>query len=95
MKQFNSPHPGEFIKSVYLEPFGLSVNEVSKNLNVHSSTLGRLINRKSDVSAEMALKLEKVLGRTAESWLLMQTQYNLANARLTNDISNLKAIKFA
>ena len=95
MEQFNPPHPGEFIKAVYLEPFGLSANEVSKKLDVHSSTFGRLINMKSDLSAEMAVKLEKVLGRSAESWLLMQDQYDLANVRLTNDFTNLEAIKFA
>ncbi len=93
-QQHNPPHPGEFIKEVYLDPLGLSANEVSKRLGVHSSTFGRLISGKSDVSAEMAIKLEAVLGRSAESWLLMQDQYDLADVRSTVDVSGLSAISF-
>ena len=93
-QQHNPPHPGEFIRTVYLEPLKLSANEVSKKLGVHSSTFGRLVSEKSDISAEMAIKLEAVLGRSAESWLLMQDQYDLANIRPTVDVSGLTAINF-
>ncbi len=93
-QQHNPPHPGEFIRTVYLEPLKLSANAVSKKLGVHSSTFSRLISEKSDVSAEMAIKLEAVLGRSAESWLLMQDQYDLANIRPTVDVSGLTAINF-
>ncbi|HEC00452.1 MAG: HigA family addiction module antidote protein [Alphaproteobacteria bacterium] len=93
-QQHNPPHPGEFIRTVYLEPLKLSANEVSKKLGVHSSTFGRLVSEKSDVSAEMAIKLEAVLGRSAESWLLMQDQYDLANIRRAVDVSGLTAINF-
>jgi len=93
-QQHNPPHPGEFIRTVYLEPLKLSANEVSKKLGVHSSTFGRLVSEKSDVSAEMAIKLEAVLGRSAESWLLMQDQYDLANIRKAVDVSGLTVINF-
>lgn len=93
-QQHNPPHPGEFIRTVYLEPLKLSANAVSKKLRVHSSTFGRLISEKSDISAEMAIKLEAVLGRSAESWLLMQDQYDLANIRPKVDVSGLTAINF-
>jgi antitoxin HigA-1 len=93
-QQYNPPHPGEFIKEVYLKPLELSANEVSKKLGVHSSTFGRLISGKSDISAEMAIKLEAVFGRSAESWLLMQDQYDLADVRSTVDVSGLTAISF-
>ena len=55
-QQHNPPHPAQFIKEAYLDPLELSANEVSKKLGVHSSTFGRLISGKSDVSAEMAIK---------------------------------------
>lgn len=94
LQQHNPPHPGQFIKEVYLVPLKLSANEVSKKLGVHSSTFGRLISGKSDVSAEMAIKLEAVLGRSAESWLLMQDHFDLANIRSTVDVSGLSTITF-
>ncbi|MDP2697490.1 HigA family addiction module antitoxin [Thalassospira sp.] len=94
MQQFNPPHPGEFIREVYLEPLGMSANEASKKLKVHSSTFGRLIGGKSNVSPEMALRLEAVFGRSAESWMAMQDGYDLAQARPKFDISGLEPVLF-
>ncbi|MBV1883572.1 MAG: HigA family addiction module antidote protein [Pseudomonadales bacterium] len=95
IQQYNPPHPGGFIKRVYLEPYGLGSNEVSAKLQVSASTFNRLINEKSDVSPEMALKLSKVIGRSPESWLLMQDNFNLSKAKNKIDLSNYDAIKFA
>lgn len=95
IQQHNPPHPGGFIKRVYLEPNGLGSNEVSAKLKVSASTFNRLINEKSDISPEMALKLSKVLGRSPESWLLMQDNFDLWKARNTIDLSSYESIKFA
>ncbi len=73
----NPPHPGEFIHSVYLEPFGMSSRALAESLNVAPSTLNRVITGKSGISAEMALRLSKALGRSPESWLAMQGHYDL------------------
>lgn len=94
IKQFNPPHPGGFIKRVYIEPHDISANEVAKKLDVSPSTFNRLINEKSDVSPEMALRLSKVLGRTAESWMLMQDNYDLAKAEKSVDISKCEPVSF-
>lgn len=81
MLQFNPPHPGAFIKRTYLEPYGLRSVDVANNLKVSSSTFSRLINEKSVVSPIVALKLSKVLGRSPESWLAMQRNYDLWKAK--------------
>ena len=81
MTMHNPPHPGEFIKEVYLEPFGLSYRKVAAMLNVAPSTFNRLIKGQSNISSEMALRLSKTLGRSPESWLIMQNNYNLWHAR--------------
>ena len=65
------PHPGEFIEGVYLEPCGLSIRQLAKRLDVSASTLQRLIAGKSRVSPDMALRLSRVLGRSADSWLTL------------------------
>lgn len=77
MAMHNPPHPGEFIREVYLLPYGLSVRALAENLGVSPSTITRVINGASAVSPEMALRLAKALGRSPESWLAMQHNYTL------------------
>ena len=81
MSMHNPPHPGEFIREVYLEPLGVSYRTVAANLKVSPSTFSRLINGQSNVSPEMALRLSKTLGRSPESWLAMQNNYDLWQAK--------------
>ncbi|PIQ43480.1 MAG: addiction module antidote protein, HigA family [Gammaproteobacteria bacterium CG11_big_fil_rev_8_21_14_0_20_46_22] len=77
MNMYNPPHPGEFIKETYLAPYGLSVRYLASHLKVSPSTINRLINGESSVTPEMALRLSETIGRSAESWLAMQAQYDL------------------
>ena len=81
MGMYNPPHPGEFIREVYLEPLGVSFRVVAEKLKVSPSTFHRLIKGQSNISSEMALRLSKTLGRTPESWLAMQDNYNLWQAK--------------
>jgi len=71
MAMHNPPHPGEFIREVYLEPFGITGRQLSSKLGVLPSTLNRILKGNSGVSSEMALRLSKALGRSPESWLIM------------------------
>lgn len=95
IQQHNPLHPGEFIKRVYLEPFNLSSNELARKLKVSGAQVSRLLNSKSDMSPAMALKLSKVLGRSPESWLVMQDNFNLWQARKIIDLAEYEAIEFA
>ncbi len=81
MNMYNPPHPGKFIREVYLEPFGISYRTVAAKLKVAPSTFNRLINGQSSIGSEMALRLSKTLGRSPESWLIMQNNYNLWHAK--------------
>lgn len=91
----NPPHPGEFIRVVYLEPFGISVRNLAENLGVAPSTLNRVVSGKSGISPEMALRLAKALGRSPESWLAMQDHYNLWQARQETDLGNVHRLDLA
>ncbi len=95
IQQHNPLHPGTFIKRVYLEPFKVGSNELARKLQVSTGLVSRLLNGKTDVSPAMALKLSVVLGRSAESWLLMQDNYNLWKARKEVNLNDFEAISFA
>jgi len=77
MKMHKPPHPGEFIKEVYLDELGISEREVALKLKVSPSTLNRLIKGQSSLSPEMAMRLSITLGRSPHSWLAMQDNYSL------------------
>ena len=94
MAMHNPPHPGEFIRDLYLEPFDLSVRRVAESLGVSPSTLNRLINGQSGVSPEMALRLSRALGRSPESWLALQHHFDLWHARKTTDLSGVQKVEF-
>ena len=94
MTMHNPPHPGEFIRETYIEPFEISIRSLADSLGVSPSTLTRIINLHSGVSPEMALRLSKALGRTAESWLAMQHNFDLWNAKKTADLSNVQRVQF-
>ncbi len=94
MKMYNPPHPGVFIEEVYMEPFGLSSRYLASKLDISPSTFSRIIKKQSGISPEMALRLAKALGRSPESWLAMQSNYDLWQARRTN-LTKVKTIEFA
>ncbi|HRN30508.1 MAG TPA: HigA family addiction module antitoxin [Terrimesophilobacter sp.] len=89
----NPPHPGEFIIDVWMEPFGVSARALATKLGVSASTLTRLLNGQSRVTSEMALRLSKTLGRTAESWLRMQEAHDLWQARQTVDLDAVEVLE--
>ena len=95
MAMHNPPHPGEFIREVYISPFELSVRKVSESLSVSPSTLNRLLNGQSNISPEMALRLSKALGRSPESWLAMQDHYDLWHARKKVSLKQVKKLKLS
>ena len=92
MKMHNPPHPGEFITSVYLEPFGVSGRELATRLDVAPSTLSRILKGQSRVTPDMALRLSKALGRSPESWLAMQDAYDLWLARQSTDLARVSKL---
>jgi addiction module HigA family antidote len=94
MSMHNPPHPGEFIREIYLEPFALSARQQAARLDVSPSTLARLLNASSGISPEMALRLSKALGRTPECWLAMQDAYNLWQARQVVNLEAVQSIEF-
>jgi antitoxin HigA-1 len=81
MPMKNPVHPGHIVKHDCLEPLGLSVTDAAKVLRVTRQALNNIVNGKAGISPEMAIRLEKAFGSTADTWLRMQANYDLAQAR--------------
>src|SRR5437667_1223248 len=76
----NPAHPGELIGDTLAE-LGVSVTKAAKVLGITRQQLHNLIAGRCGVTAEMAIRLEKALGSTADTWLRMQMNYDLARVR--------------
>ncbi len=92
MNMHHPPHPGEFIREIYLAPCGLSARRVAEALRVSPSTFNRLLQGKSSLTPEMALRLSRALGRTPESWLAMQDAYDLWQARQHLNVDEIEPL---
>ena len=80
-KMNDPPHPGEIIKKDCLQALGLNVTAGARILGVSRQALSNLINRHAGVSADMAIRLEKAFGSDAETWLRLQMNYDIWQAR--------------
>jgi antitoxin HigA-1 len=77
----NPAHPGGFVKSEIIEPLGLSVTAAAAALGVTRATLSTLLNEHSQLSSEMALRIEKAFGVSMDTLMRMQNSYDIAQAR--------------
>jgi addiction module HigA family antidote len=86
----NPCHPGEIIREEVLKPLGLTVTDAAKVLDVARPTLSNLLNENSSLTAEMALRIEKVFGPKMDHLMRMQLAYDLAQARKRENTIKLK-----
>lgn len=85
-------HPGEYIQRVYMEPLNITAVDLAEHLDISPSTLSRILNKKIDLTYEMAIRLSTVLGRSPESWVNLQTEYSLCIAEKKLNKEKLKPI---
>ncbi len=90
MPMKNPPHPGEIIRDLCITPLGLTVTQAAKGLGVTRKTLSLLLNGHAGISPEMAMRLSKAFGRSPESWMQLQTQYDLAHVAAKETTLNIK-----
>ena len=95
MRMHTPPHPGEIIREFCIAPLGLTVTEAASALKVTRKTFSTLLNGRSGISPEMAIRLSRVFGRTPEGWMRLQLQYDLWKAEKSLDVSGLKRIQAA
>ena len=93
MAMTNPPHPGDLIRTEILEPLDLSVSTAAEALGVRRATLSDLINAKSSLTPEMALRIEKAFGPRMDHLLSMQLAYDVAQMRRRAD--DIKVPRYA
>jgi addiction module HigA family antidote len=81
MQMYDPPHPGEILRELCLEPLGLSITRAAEALGVSRKTLSAILNGRTGISPEMAIRLSIAFDTSAESWLNQQTQYDLWQVR--------------
>ena len=85
MPMMDPPHPGEIVREECLAPLGLTVAEGARVLRVTRGALSNLVNERSGISPDLAIRLEKAFGSSAEMWLRLQSAFDLAQARRRED----------
>lgn len=91
MVMHDPPHPGETLRELCLAPLNLSVTEAARGLGVSRKTLSALLNGRYGISSEMAIRLSKAFGGSAESWIMQQAQYDLWQALKKADTIHVKS----
>src|SRR5216684_2325778 len=81
MPMKNPPHPGGFVLRQCIEPLGLTIKDAAAALGVTRTTMSELVNGRRGISPEMAVRLSKLFGGSAESWLTQQAHYDVAKVR--------------
>ena len=91
----NPSHPGEVLEELYLVPLGLSAIALAKRIHVPRTRIERLVKGDTAVSADTAMRLAKLFGTTPEYWMNLQRAWDLARARETIDVSDIKPLAAA
>jgi antitoxin HigA-1 len=89
----NPPHPGRIVRQECIEPLGLTVKEAANHQGVRRQTLNNLLNGKAGISPEMAIRLAKAFGSSAEVWLGLQMQYDLAPANKSARLIHVQRVR--
>ena len=95
MLMHNPPHPGAVLRTLCLEPLGVSVTAAAKALGVSRKTLSSLVNGRAGISPEMAVRLSMAFETSAESWMNQQAQYDLWHAEQRRGALKVKKLSAA
>ena len=79
-------HPGEVLREDYLKPMDMSANALAKQLHVPASRINDIVLERRGITADTALRLSRFFGGDAQSWLNLQTAYDLRSAELNEDL---------
>jgi antitoxin HigA-1 len=83
-------HPGEMLLEEFMKPYELSARAIARLLNVPPNRITQLVSGERSMTADTALRLEKLFGMPAYMWMGFQVDYDESVARANNDYSHIK-----
>ena len=92
MEMYNPPHPGKGLLEDWIKPLGFTISEFALKIGTSRKNLSEIVNCKIGISPEMALKLSKALGTSAEVWIREQIAYDLWQAKQKVNLDNVEVI---
>ena len=92
MEMYNPPHPGKGLLEDWIKPLGFTISEFALKIGTSRKNLSEIVNCKIGISPEMALKLSKALGTSAEVWIREQIAYDLWQAKQRVNLDNVEVI---
>ncbi|WP_323786416.1 HigA family addiction module antitoxin [Thalassovita sp.] len=85
-------HPGEVLKVLYLDPLGMGAIEFARRLGVPRTRIERLVKGTTRMTPDTAMRLARAFNTTPEYWMNMQTNFDMALAAETVDVSNIEPL---
>jgi antitoxin HigA-1 len=80
-QQLTPIHPGEILWEEFMQPMGLAINRLARDLHVPPTRVHAIVHGERGISADTALRLEAYFGVGAETWIALQANYDLRVAR--------------
>jgi addiction module HigA family antidote len=96
--EFAPVTPGEMLKEEFLGDYGLSQNQLAKDIGISPNRIAEIISNRRRITADTALRLSLYFGNSAEFWMNLQTHYDLKMARRnlkSRDVKRIKALRAA
>lgn len=93
MAKINPAHPGRVLKNQFMKPYGTSNYKLAQAMAISESHIGRLVNGKASITADIAKRLEIVFGMSARTWLNMQSGYDLLMLEATEGKKLAKSVR--
>lgn len=90
---YKPPHPGEVLFNLYIEGAGISISHLARHIGVDRKTVSRIVNGRTHITTEMAIRLSKAFDTTPQMWLNMQNQHDLWNASKDITIPKIEFIR--
>jgi addiction module HigA family antidote len=84
VKLLDPIHPGEILREDFLKPFGISINRLARDLDVPPNRISMIVNGERSITADTALRLATCFGMSPETWLNLQSEYDIRVARRQN-----------
>ena len=85
-------HPGEMLKHEFLIPMNLSASALARSMHVPANRITELVNGRRDITGDTALRLERVLGVSAEFWMRLQSSHDLTKAKAARTYDDLQRL---